>query len=118
MAAIVRTLLKSEKMTADKRKSNTIPNTKVFHKGKQYPKQRKNTIEKTTDKTTTENRLRKMERKLPALAREDHAPPLDGRTPAGKAGSTENHQKPSWRKSGREDVVGTRRKGRQTPWRV
>jgi hypothetical protein len=56
MAATVRTLLKSGKMTADKRKPNTVPNTEIFHKGKQNPKQHKNTIDKTTDKTTMENR--------------------------------------------------------------
>jgi hypothetical protein len=87
MAATVRTLLKSGKMTADKRKPNTVPNTEVFHKGKQNPKQHKNTIDKTTEKTIMENRLRKKKRKPPALGCEDNAPPLDGHSPVGKQNS-------------------------------
>jgi len=79
-------------------------NTEVFYKGKQYSKQHKNTI----DKATTENRLRKMERKPPALECEGHVPPLDGRSPAGKAGfAHQNPQKQLQRKFRREDVLGT-----------
>lgn len=49
------------------------------------------------------------------MEREDHAPQLDGLSPAGKAGSFMNYRKPLQRKAGREDMADMRRKGDKLP---